>query len=177
MELKGSLTETNLAAAFAGESQAGNKYAYFASKAKDEGYEQIAGIFWETAENEKEHAKLWLKYLNGIGSTEQNLKAAADGEHYEWAQMYAEFARVAQEEGFIDIATTLQKVGEVEAAHEERYTKLLQNIEANETFRRNEPQRWHCRNCGYVHDGTEAPKVCPSCKHSQAYFELYGENF
>jgi len=120
---------------------------------------------------------LWFKYLNGIGSTEQNLKAAADVERYEWSQMYAEFARVAEEEGFIEIAASFQKVGEAEAAHEKRYAKLLLNIKNNEAFRRSEPQRWHCRNCGYVHEGTEAPEVCPSCKHSQAYFELYGENY
>lgn len=177
MELKGSQTETNLAAAFAGESQARNKYTYYAARAKAEGYEQIAGIFTETADNEKEHAKLWLKYLNGINTTEENLKHALDGEHYEWTQMYAEFARVAEQEGFTDIAAAFQKVGEVEAEHEKRYTKLLENIKANETFSRSGTQQWHCRNCGYVHEGPEAPEVCPACKHSQAYFELYGKNY
>ncbi len=179
MELKGSKTEQNLMAAFAGESQARNKYTYFASKAKKEGYEQIASIFEETAGNEKEHAKMWFKLLCGgeIGDTMSNLKAAAEGENYEWTDMYAEFAKVAREEGFDEIARKFELVGAVEKHHEERYLKLLSNIENNEVFKREESTVWVCRNCGHVHVGKSAPMMCPTCAHPQAYFELRSENY
>jgi rubrerythrin len=176
-ELKGTRTEANLWAAFAGESQARNKYTYFASAARKEGYEQIAAVFQETADNEKEHAKRIFKFLQGIGSTRENLEAAAGGENYEWSAMYPEFARVAEEEGFPEIAAVLRKIAEVEKHHEERYRALLRNLEEGKVFRREESVRWKCRNCGYVHEGPEAPEVCPSCDHPRAYFELLCENY
>lgn len=177
MELKGSRTEANLWAAFAGESQARNKYTYFASKAKKDGYEQIAALFTETAENEKEHAKLWYKLVAGIGSTPDNLKVAAEGEHDEWASMYPEFAKVAREEGFDKIADMMDGVAAVEKEHEERYKKLLANIEGGLVFSRDGDMMWICRNCGHVHFGQTAPKVCPVCAHPQAYFELRATNY
>ena len=179
MELKGSKTEQNLMAAFAGESQARNKYTYYASKAKKEGYEQIASIFEETAGNEKEHAKMWFKLLHDgeVPDTMINLKDAAAGENYEWTDMYAEFAKVAREEGFTDIARKFELVGEVEKKHEERYLKLLSNIENEEVFKKEESVVWVCRNCGHVHVGKFAPKVCPTCDHPQSYFELRSENY
>ncbi len=174
MELKGSKTEKNLQAAFAGESQARNKYTYFASKAKKEGYEQIAALFLETAENEKEHAKLWFKYLEGgeIKSTEENLKAAAEGENYEWTDMYAEFAKVAEEEGFKEIAAKFRMVGEIEKHHEERYLALLKNVKEGKVFISEDVVIWKCRNCGHIVVGKKAPAVCPVCDHPQSYFEL-----
>ena len=174
MELKGSKTEKNLQAAFAGESQARNKYTYFASKAKKEGYEQIAALFLETAENEKEHAKLWFKYLEGgeIKSTEENLKAAAEGENYEWTDMYAEFAKVAEEEGFKEIAAKFRMVGEIEKHHEERYLALLRNVKEGKVFISEDVVIWKCRNCGHIVVGKKAPAVCPVCSHPQSYFEL-----
>lgn len=177
MKLAGSKTEANLWTAFAGESQARNKYTYFASEAKKEGYEQIAAIFLETADHEKEHAKRALKFLNGIGNTKENLKAAAEGENYEWTDMYKNFAIVAREEGFQDIAFFFEKVALVEAEHEKRYLKLLQNLEEGKAFKKEEPVRWFCRNCGHVHEGEEAPKVCPVCVHPQAYFQIKAENY
>ena len=179
MELKGSKTEANLQAAFAGESQARNKYTYFASKAKKDGYEQIAAIFLETAENEKEHAKMWFKYLEGgeIKDTMANLEAAADGENYEWTDMYEEFAKVAEEEGFKEIATKFRMVGEIEKHHEERYRKLLKNIDDEVVFSSDEDTIWICRNCGHVVIGKKAPAVCPVCAHPQSYFERKADNF
>ena len=179
MELKGSKTEQNLMTAFAGESQARNKYTYFASKAKKDGYEQIAAIFEETANNEKEHAKMWFKELNGgeVPGTIDNLKAAADGENYEWTDMYAEFAKVAEEEGFKDIARKFKAVGEIEKHHEERYRKLLKNIEDEVVFSKDEECIWICRNCGHIVIGKKAPGVCPVCNHPQSYFELKAENY
>lgn len=177
MELKGSKTEANLKAAFAGESEARNKYTYFASVAKKEGYEQIAAIFLETAENEKEHAKLHFKYLNGIGDTKSNLADAAAGENYEWTDMYATFAREAEEEGFKEIAATFKGIAEVEKHHEERYRKLLDNVENGEVFKKGSIMIWKCRNCGHIVVGTEAPTICPVCKHPQSYFELQAENY
>ncbi len=177
MELKGSKTEANLKAAFAGESEARNKYTYFASVAKKEGYEQIAAIFLETAENEKEHAKLHFKYLNGIGDTKSNLADAAAGENYEWTDMYATFAREAEEEGFKEIAATFKGIAEVEKHHEERYRKLLANVENGEVFKKGSIMIWKCRNCGHIVVGTEAPTICPVCKHPQSYFELQCENY
>ncbi|MFR0822300.1 MAG: rubrerythrin [Clostridia bacterium] len=177
MELKGSKTEANLKAAFAGESEARNKYTYFASVAKKEGYEQIAAIFLETAENEKEHAKLHFKYLNGIGDTKSNLADAAAGENYEWTDMYATFAREAEEEGFKEIAATFKGIAEVEKHHEERYRKLLANVENGEVFKKGSIMIWKCRNCGHIVVGTEAPTICPVCKHPQSYFELQAENY
>ena len=179
MELKGSKTEQNLMTAFAGESQARNKYTYYASKAKKEGYEQIAAIFEETAGNEKEHAKMWFKLLHEgeVPDTMTNLKDAAAGENYEWTDMYAEFAKVAREEGFDDIAKKFELVGVVEKHHEERYLKLLSNIENNEVFNKDESVVWVCRNCGHVHVGKVAPKMCPTCDHPQSYFELRSENY
>ena len=179
MELKGSKTESNLMTAFAGESQARNKYTYFASKAKKEGYEQISAIFTETANNEKEHAKMWFKLLNGgeVGTTTDNLKAAAEGENYEWTDMYEEFARVAEEEGFKEIATKFRLVGEIEKHHEERYRKLLKNIEDEVVFSKDEEKIWICRNCGHIVIGKSAPKVCPVCAHPQSYFEVKAENY
>lgn len=174
MELKGSQTEKNLQAAFAGESQARNKYTYYASKAKKEGYEKIAALFLETADNEKEHAKLWFKYLEGgeIKSTEENLAAAAAGENYEWTDMYAEFARVAEEEGFKEIAAKFRMVGAIEKHHEERYLALLDKVKTGRVFISEDVVIWKCRNCGHIVVGKEAPAVCPVCKHPQSYFEL-----
>ena len=179
MELKGSKTEQNLMAAFAGESQARNKYTYFASKAKKEGYEQIAAIFEETANNEKEHAKMWFKELNGgeVPTTAENLKAAAEGENYEWTDMYKEFAEVAREEGFTRIANLFEAVGKIEKEHEERYRKLLENVENGLVFSKDGDKIWVCRNCGHVCVGKEAPKVCPVCAHPQAYFEVKADNY
>ena len=177
MELKGTKTEQNLMTAFAGESQARNKYTYFASKAKKEGYEQIAALFLETAENEKEHAKLWFKYLNGIGTTAENLAAAAAGENYEWTDMYKTFAEEARAEGFEEIAARFEGVGKIEAEHEERYRKLLANVENGEVFKRGSIVIWKCRNCGHIHVGESAPVVCPVCSHPQSYFELQSKNY
>ncbi len=177
MELKGSKTEQNLMTAFAGESQARNKYTYFASKAKKEGYEQIARLFLETADNEKEHAKLWFKELGGIGTTAENLLAAAEGENYEWTDMYATFAKEAREEGFERIALLFEGVGKIEAEHEERYRKLLANVENGEVFQKGSIVIWKCANCGHIHVGESAPKVCPVCAHPQAYFEIQATNF
>ena len=178
MELKGSKTEANLATAFAGESQARNKYTYFASQAKKDGYEQISAIFTETADNEKEHAKMWFKLLNGgISSTLVNLKEAAAGENYEWTDMYATFAKEAREEGFDNIAKLFEGVAAVEKEHEERYRRLAANIEEGIVFERQGQQVWHCRNCGHVHVGTSAPEVCPVCAHPQSYFELINKNY
>ena len=177
MELKGSKTEQNLMTAFAGESQARNKYDYFASKAKKDGYEQIAAIFQETALNEKEHAKMWFKELQGIGSTAENLAAAAAGENYEWTDMYAGFAQTAEEEGFHELAAKFRLVAAIEKRHEERYRALLRNIEAQEVFKRSEVKVWECRNCGHIVVGTEAPEVCPTCAHPQSYFEIHMDNF
>ena len=179
MELKGSKTEQNLMTAFAGESQARNKYTYFASKAKKEGYEQIAAIFQETADNEKEHAKMWFKLLNGgeIGTTAENLKAAADGENYEWTDMYAEFAKTAKEEGFDRIAYLFGEVAKIEKEHEERYLKLLENVKDGKVFEAGEVKIWKCRNCGHICIGKEAPKVCPVCEHPQSFFEIKAENY
>ena len=177
MDLKGTKTEANLKAAFAGESQARNKYTYFASKAKKDGYEQIAAIFEETAHNEKEHAKMWLKELNGIGNTAENLKAAADGENYEWTDMYDEFAKVAKEEGFDRIAYLFEAVGKIEKEHEERFKKLLENVKEGKVFEAGEVKIWKCRNCGHIVVGTKAPEICPVCSHPQAYFEIKAENY
>ena len=209
MELKGSKTEKNLMEAFSGESQARNKYTYYASVAKKEGYEQIAGIFLETADNEKEHAKLHYKYLNGIGDTLANLNDAAAGENYEWVDMYAKFAKEAEEEGFKEIAATFKMIGEVEKHHEERYRALIKNLEEGfkeiaatfkmigevekhheeryraliknleegKVFKKDGVVVWKCRNCGHIHVGTEAPEICPTCKHPKAYFELQAENY
>ena len=179
MELKGSKTEQNLLSAFAGESQARNKYTFFASQAKKDGYEQIAAIFQETADNEKEHAKLWFKLLNGgaIGSTEENLKAAAAGENYEWTDMYAEFAKTAKEEGFARIAYLFEEVGKIEKEHEERYLKLLENVKEGKVFEAGEVKIWKCRNCGHIVVGTSAPEVCPVCNHPKAFFEIKAENY
>ena len=178
MELKGSKTETNLLAAFAGEYEARNKYTYFASKAKKDGYVQIAKIFEETADNEKEHAKIWFKLLNGgIGSTEENLKAAAAGENYEWTDMYATFAKEAREEGFDQIAALFEMVGEIEKEHEARYLKLLENIENGLVFSKEGDTIWKCSNCGHIVIGKSAPEVCPVCAHPQSYFEVKAENY
>lgn len=179
MELKGSKTEANLLAAFAGESQARNKYTYYASKAKKEGYEQIAAIFEETAGNEKEHAKLWFKALHDgeIPSTIENLKDAAAGENYEWTDMYANFAKDAKEEGFDHLAYLFDAVGKIEKEHEERYRKLLANIEEGKVFSCGEVKMWKCRNCGHIHIGESAPEICPVCSHPKAYFELRAQNY
>ena len=177
MELKGSKTEKNLQAAFAGESQARNKYSYFASVAKKEGLEQIAGIFLETADNEKEHAKKEFDFLGGAGDTRANLKAAAEGENYEHTSMYPEFKRVAQEEGFVEIASFFQEVAEVEEEHEKRYLALLKNMDQKKVFKKDKVIRWKCRNCGYIHEGTEAPEICPACSHPQSYYEVMAENY
>ena len=179
MELKGSKTEQNLMTAFAGESQARNKYTYFASKAKKEGYEQIAAIFQETADNEKEHAKMWFKLLNGgdIGTTAEKLQAAADGENYEWTDMYAEFAKTAKEEGFTHIAYLFEEVAKIEKEHEARYLKLLENVKEGKVFEAGEVKIWKCRNCGHIVVGTKAPEVCPVCSHPKAYFEIKAENY
>lgn len=188
--IRGTRTEKNLLAAFAGESQARNRYTYFAGAAKKEGYEQIAAIFLETAENEKEHAKVFFKYLEGgeveitasypagvIGDTAANLKAAADGEKHEWSALYAEFERVAREEGFRDIAESFHEIAEVEEFHEIRYRRLAANIANGEVFRKKTPVKWHCRNCGYVHEGVEAPDACPACRHPKAHYEVLAENY
>ena len=177
MELKGSKTEKNLMTAFAGESQARNKYTYFASVAKKEGYEQIAAIFLETAENEKEHAKLWFKALGELGTTAQNLLAAAEGENYEWTDMYATFAKEAEEEGFTKLAYQFRAVAAIEKTHEERYRKLLSNVEMQQVFEKAEETMWICRNCGHLVMGKKAPAVCPVCAHPQSYFELRNENY
>jgi len=177
MELKGSKTEANLWKAFAGESQARNKYTYFASKAKKEGYEQIAAIFEETALNEKEHAKIWFKELSGIGTTAENLQAAADGENYEWTDMYLEFAKTAKEEGFDRIAYLFEEVGKIEKEHEERYRKLLANVEEGKVFEAGSVKIWKCRNCGHIVVGTSAPEVCPVCNHPKSFFEIKAENY
>lgn len=179
MELKDSKTYQNLMTAFAGESQARNKYTYFASAAKKEGYEQIAAIFEETANNEKEHAKMWFKLLNGgaVPSTKENLKAAAEGENYEWTDMYDSFAKEAEEEGFKEIANKFRLVAAIEKEHEERYLKLLNNIASERVFDKEDTTVWVCRNCGYVHVGKTAPRVCPACNHPQAYFEMRSTNY
>ena len=177
MDLKGTRTEANLQAAFAGESQARNKYTYFASKARKEGYVQIARLFEETADNEKEHAKIWFKLLNGIGSTAENLLAAAEGENYEWTDMYAPFARAAREEGFEDIAKPFEGVGAIEKEHEERYRKLLANLKDGLVFSRDGDTIWQCANCGHIVIGKQAPEVCPVCNHPQAYFQIKAENY
>ncbi len=173
----GTQTEKNLEAAFAGESQARNKYTYFASKAKKEGFEQIAAIFEKTANNEKEHAKLWFKELNGIGDTAQNLAAAADGENYEWTDMYEDFAKTAEAEGFLALAAKFRLVAAIEKEHEERYRALLKNVEAQEVFAKSEIKVWECRNCGHIVVGEKAPLVCPTCAHPQSYFEIREENY
>lgn len=189
-ELKGSRTEKNLMAAFAGESQARNRYTYFASVARGEGYQQIMAIFLETAENEKEHAKREFEFLKGgeaeitasfpagvIGTTAENLRAAAAGENHEWTVMYPEFAKTAKEEGFDEIASVFTEIGEVEEEHEKRYLALLKNVESGTVFKRDTVVKWRCRNCGYVHEGKEAPDVCPACAHEQAYYEIMAENY
>ncbi len=173
----GTQTEANLLAAFAGESQARNKYTYFASKAKKEGYEQIAALFLKTADNEKEHAKLWLKELDGIGSTAENLANAAAGENYEWTDMYAGFADTAEAEGFLELAAKFRLVAAIEKHHEERYRALLHNVEAKAVFEKAEVKVWECRNCGHIVVGTAAPAICPTCAHPQAYFEVNAENY
>jgi rubrerythrin len=188
--IKGTQTEKNLLTAFAGESQARNRYTFFASAARKEGYEQIANIFTETAGNEKEHAEIFFKYLEGgdveiiaaypagiIGDSKQNLKAAADGEKMEWSDIYPRFAKVARKEGFTDIATSFKEISEVEEFHEGRYRKLLKNVINKEVFKKKAVTKWHCTNCGYIHEGKTAPKVCPACKHEQAYYELFTENY
>lgn len=173
----GTQTEKNLEAAFAGESQARNKYTYFASKAKKEGFEQIAAIFQQTADNEKEHAKLWFKELNGIGDTAENLAAAADGENYEWTDMYEGFAKTAEEEGFTALAAKFRLVAAIEKRHEERYRALLKNVEMSEVFAKSEVKVWECRNCGHIVVGEKAPEMCPVCAHPKAYFEIHVDNF
>ena len=177
MELKGSKTEKNLMEAFAGESQARNKYTYFASVAKKEGYQQIAAIFEETANNEKEHAKLWFKALGELGSTAENLLHAAEGENYEWTDMYAKFADEAEEEGFKELAAQFRLVAKIEKAHEERYRALLSNVEMNKVFEKSEEIMWECRNCGHLVIGKKAPEVCPTCAHPQSFFEVRKENY
>ena len=176
-DLKGTKTEKNLWEAFAGESQARNKYTYFASKAKKDGYVQIAKIFEETAANEKEHAEIWFKLLQGIGSTAENLKSAAEGENYEWTDMYAEMAKDAREEGFDHIAFLFDEVGKIEKEHEERYRKLLANVEGGLVFSRDGDMIWQCSNCGHIHVGKQAPEVCPVCVHPKAYFQIKAENY
>jgi rubrerythrin len=188
--IKGTKTEKNLLAAFAGESQARNRYTYFASAARKEGFEQIANIFLETAENEKEHAKIYFKHLEGgdveitaaypagvIGDTKSNLEAAAAGENMEWTTLYANFAKIAREEGFLDVAISFEQISKVEKFHESRYRKLITNIAGNEIFKKKITVKWHCTNCGYVHEGPEAPKECPACKHPQSYYEVLAENY
>ena len=174
---EGTQTEKNLEAAFAGESMARNKYTYFASKAKKEGFEQIAALFLLTADNEKEHAKLWFKELNGIGDTAENLGAAADGENYEWTDMYEGFAKTAEAEGFPELAAKFRGVAAIERRHEERYRALLKNVEAQEVFQKSSVKVWECRNCGHIAVGEKAPEVCPVCAHPQAYFEITAENY
>ena len=173
----GTKTQKNLEAAFAGESEARNKYTYFASVAKKEGYEQIAALFLKTAENEKEHAKLWFKELEGIGNTAQNLTSAANGENYEWTDMYAGFAKTAEEEGFHELAAKFRLVAAIEKQHEERYRALLHNVETAEVFKKSEVKVWECRNCGHIMIGTAAPQICPTCAHPQSYFEIHAENY
>ena len=173
----GTQTEKNLMAAFAGESEARNKYTYFASKAKKEGFEQIAALFLKTADNEKEHAEMWFKELDGIGDTAQNLQSAAEGENYEWTDMYAGFAKTAEEEGFPVLAAKFRLVGEIEKHHEERYRALLKNVQTAQVFEKSEVKVWECRNCGHIMVGTKAPEICPTCAHAQAYFELHAENY
>ena len=177
MELKGSQTEKNLWAAFAGESQAYTKYGYYASRAKKDGFEQISALFAETAGNEKEHAKIWFKLVAGVGTTAENLEAAADGEHEEWTSMYPEFAKVAKEEGFTKIAHLFEAVAKIESEHEERYRILLANIKDEKVFKKDEKIIWQCRNCGYVCESPQAPQVCPVCNHPQAYFEQLKKNY
>ena len=173
----GTKTEQNLMAAFSGESEARNKYTYFASKAKKEGYEQIAALFLKTADNEKEHAKMWFKELNGIGDTKENLNSAADGENYEWTDMYEGFAKDAEEEGFTALAAKFRAVAQIEKHHEERYRALLENVETAKVFEKSEVKVWECRNCGHIVVGMKAPQVCPVCAHPQAYFEINAENY
>lgn len=173
----GTQTEKNLQAAFAGESQARNKYTYFASVAKKEGFEQIAAIFLQTADNEREHAKIWFKELGGIGTTAQNLGAAADGENFEWTDMYEDFAKTAEAEGFTALAAKFRMVGAIEKHHEERYRALLKNLEAQEVFKKSTVKVWECRNCGHIVVGTAAPEVCPVCQHPQSFFEVHAENY
>ena len=173
----GTQTEKNLRMAFSGESEARNKYTFFASKAKKEGYEQIAALFQKTADNEKEHAKLWFKELNGIGDTAENLKSAAEGENYEWTDMYAGFAETAEEEGFPELAARFRLVAEIERHHEERYRALLKNVEMAEVFAKSEVKVWECRNCGHIAVGMKAPEICPACNHPQSYFEVRAENY
>jgi len=188
--IKGTKTEKNLLAAFAGESQARNRYTYFASAAKKEGYEQISRLFLETAENEKEHAKVFFKYLEGgeveitagypagaIGNTRRNLEAAADGEKMEWSTLYADFAKIAKEEGFDEVSRSFEQIAKVEMFHEKRYRKLAKNIDDQEAFKKKATTKWHCINCGYVYEGAEAPKECPACRHPQSYYEVLAENY
>jgi rubrerythrin len=191
MKLKGSETEKNLLKAFAGESQARNRYTYFASVAKKTGFEQISSIFLETADNEKEHAEIFFKYLKEeslleitasypagkISDTKENLLEAAEGEKLEWGTLYPEFEKTARKEGFKEIADSFKEIAEVEEKHEKRYRKLLENVKAGKVFKKDKPVKWKCRNCGYVHEGKEAPKECPACKHAQAYYELFSENY
>lgn len=173
----GTKTEQNLKAAFSGESEARNKYTYFASKAKKDGFEQIAALFLNTADNEKEHAKMWFKELGGIGTTAENLVSAAEGEHYEWTDMYEDFAKTAEEEGFPELAAKFRMVGQIEKHHEERYRALLHNVQAQEVFRKCQVKVWECRNCGHIMVGEQAPELCPVCSHPQAYFEIHAENY
>jgi rubrerythrin len=188
--LKGTQTEKNLLAAFAGESQARNRYTFYASKAKKEGYEQIAAVFQETADNEKEHAEVFFKHLQGgeteihasypagiSDTTEKNLFAAAEGEKMEWGTLYPNFAETAEKEGFPEVAASFETISEVEAYHEKRYRKLLENVQQKKVFKKDKPVRWKCRNCGYVHEGIDAPKICPACKHPQSYYEIWMENY
>ena len=177
MELKGSKTEKNLRTAFSGESEARNKYTSFASVAKKEGYEQIAAIFLDTANNEKEHAKMWFKALGGLGDTAQNLLSAAEGENYEWTDMYAQFAKEAEEEGFLELANKFKMVAAIEKTHEERYRALLNNVEMQQVFEKAEMTMWECRNCGHLVMGKKAPQVCPVCAHPQSFFEVRKENY
>ena len=173
----GTQTEKNLMAAFAGESEARNKYTYFASKAKKEGFEQISVLFLKSTDNEKEHAKLWFKELNGIGNTAENLASAANGENYEWTDMYAGFAKTADEEGFHDLAAKFRLVAAIEKHHEERYRALLKNVQTQQVFEKSEVKVWECRNCGHIIVGTKAPEICPTCDHPQSYFEIHEENY
>ena len=188
--IKGSETEKNLLKAFAGESQARNRYTYFASVAKNQGYEQISAIFLETSDNEKEHAKVFFKYLEGgdteiqasypagkIGTTEENLLAAAEGEKMEFSKLYPDFEKTARKEGFTEVANSFKEIAEVEEQHEKRYRKLLDNVKKKQVFKKDKPVKWKCRNCGYVHEGDEAPKLCPACKHPQSYYETLSENY
>jgi rubrerythrin len=176
-ELKGSQTEKNLWTAFAGESQARNKYTFFAQQAKKEGYEQMSGIFYETADHEVQHAKRIFRFLNGIGDTKKNLEVAKEGENYEWTEMYRDFEKIAREEGFTEIAEFFHEVAEVEEEHEKRFQKLLNNLVDGSVFKKESEVEWQCRNCGYVHKGLEAPELCPSCDHPQAHFQVYANNY